>query len=79
MDFNFSEEQILLRNTLEDFTRKEVPREKDRYYDQTKEYPYDLYKKLADIGMTGLFIPTEYGGLGLKEVDIALAMETLCF
>lgn len=79
MDVGFTLEQQMLRDSLAEFVRREVPREKDREYDQSPEYPYDLFKKLADIGMTGLFIPTEFGGMGRGPVDIALAMETLTY
>jgi alkylation response protein AidB-like acyl-CoA dehydrogenase len=79
MDVNFTMEQQMLRDSLAEFVRREVPREKDREYDQSPDYPYDLFQKLADIGMTGLFIPTEYGGMGRGPVDIALAMETLTY
>lgn len=79
MDVGFTTEQLLLRDSLAEFVRREVPREKDREYDQSPDYPYDLFQKLADIGMTGLFIPTEYGGMGRGPVDIALALETLTY
>lgn len=79
MDVGFTTEQLLLRDSLAEFVRREVPREKDREYDQSADYPYDLFQKLADIGMTGLFIPTEYRGMGRGPVDIALALETLTY
>lgn len=79
MDVSFTTEQQMLRDSLAEFVRREVPREKDRAYDQSADYPYDLFQKLADVGMTGLFIPTEYGGMGRGPVDIALALETLTY
>ena len=79
MDFRYTPEQQLLCKSLRDFVQREVPREKDRAYDQSTDYPYDLFQKLADIGMLGIFIPTEYGGLGLGPIDTALAMETLTY
>lgn len=79
MDVSFTTEQLMLRDSLAEFVRREVPREKDREYDQSADYPYDLFQKLADIGMTGLFVPTEYGGMGRGPVDIALALETLTY
>jgi len=79
MDIRFNQEQIMLRDMLSSFVRKEVPREKDREYDRSPEYPYDLWEKLAALGMMGLFVPEEYGGMGLGEVDIALALETLTY
>ena len=79
MDMRFTPEQIMLRDSLAEFVRREVPREKDREYDQSPDYPFDLFEKLADMGMIGIFVPTEYGGMGLGPVDIALAMETLTY
>lgn len=79
MNVLFTAEQELLRKTLADFVRREVPREQDRAYDQSADYPYGLYQKLAELGMVGLFIPTKYGGQGMGPVEIALAMETLTY
>ena len=79
MDVRFTPEQEMLRKALSDFVRREVPREKDRAYDESADYPYDLFQKLADMGMIGLYIPPEYGGQGMGPVSIALAMETLTY
>ncbi len=79
MDVRFTPEQEVLRRTLAEFVRKEVPREKDREYDQSAVYPEDLFQKLASLGVLGLYIPPEYGGQGMGPVEIALTMETLTY
>lgn len=79
MNVLFTPEQEALRRTLQDFVRKHVPRELDRKYDQDPTFPHDLYEKLAQLGALGLFVPTQYGGMGLGPVDIVLALETLTY
>ncbi len=79
MDVSFTSEQIMLRDTLATFVKREVPRERDREYDRSPDYPHDLWNKLADLGMMGLFVPADYGGMELGPVDIALALETLTY
>lgn len=79
MDVRFTSEQLMLQQSVEDFIAKECSREKSRrYYDQ-EEYPYDLFEKLAQAGMVGMFVPTEYGGSGFGPVETALVMETLVY
>jgi acyl-CoA dehydrogenase len=79
MEMLFTPDQIALRDSLRAFVEREVPREKDRQYDQDPAYPHDLFGKLAGIGMLGLFVPSEFGGMGLGATSIAMAMETLTY
>ena len=50
MDFRFSEEQLLLANSVREFTARECPREYIREMEKRDEYPEDLFKKIAQNG-----------------------------
>ncbi len=75
MDFAFSEEQEMLRGQARDFLAKECS---SKYVRQQMESPdaYDpgLWRKLADLGWTGLGIPEQYGGVG-TFLDLAVVLE----
>ena len=77
MDFKFTEEQELLRQTIRKFIERECPREYQRELDEKEEFPHDLWDKLAEMGMLGLIIDERYGGMGGNVVDMALAVEEL--
>ena len=63
MDFQLTEEQKMFQTTIRDFVKKELEPVAERI-DINEEYPWDNIKKLAQLGITGLTIPEEYGGSG---------------
>ncbi len=76
MDFELSDEQTLLRNTVRDFARQEVaPVAAD--LDREKAFPYDLVAKLGELGLMGIPFPEEYGGGGADSLSYAIAIEEL--
>ncbi|OGO41606.1 MAG: acyl-CoA dehydrogenase [Chloroflexi bacterium RBG_16_58_8] len=76
MDFDLTEEQKMLRDTLRDFADAEVAPAAARI-DATEEYPAAELKKIAGLGLFGLTIPEKYGGSGRGLVDLCLAIEEL--
>jgi short/branched chain acyl-CoA dehydrogenase len=76
MDFELSDEQRLLRDTVRDFARNEVaPRAAE--LDESKQFPYELVAKLGELGLMGIPFPAEYGGGGADTLSYALAVEEL--
>jgi len=75
MDFTFSEEQNLLRQSVIDFAKKECPPEYIREIDERKEFPQELRKKMADMGWFGTCVPEEFGGSARTIMDIAIILE----
>ncbi len=76
MDFEFSEEQQLIRNTIKDFTERYVaPGVKER--DAHKTFPADIVKRLADQGFMGMIHPEEFGGGGVDTISFCLAIEEI--
>jgi alkylation response protein AidB-like acyl-CoA dehydrogenase len=78
MDFGFSDEQEMLRQSARGLLEKECASsvvrrllEDERGYDDT------LWKTMSGLGWTGLTIPEEYGGAGLNYVDLVLVLEEM--
>jgi short-chain 2-methylacyl-CoA dehydrogenase len=76
MDFDFTDEQRLLRDTVRDFARNEVAPAAEEL-DRTKAFPYELVAKMGELGLMGIPFPEEYGGGGADTLTYALAVEEL--
>jgi short/branched chain acyl-CoA dehydrogenase len=76
MDFELTDEQRLLRDTVRDFARQEVAPAAEEL-DRTKSFPYELVAKMAELGLMGIPFPEEYGGGGADTLSYALAVEEL--
>jgi butyryl-CoA dehydrogenase len=73
MDFDLTDEQRAIQSLCREFARDEVkPRAEEM--DAKAEFPYDLVKKMAELGLMGLPFPEEYGGSGADTVSYALAV-----
>jgi short-chain 2-methylacyl-CoA dehydrogenase len=76
VDFQLSDEQRLLRDTVRDFARQEVAPMAEEL-DRTKSFPYELVAKMGELGLMGIPFPEEYGGGGADTLAYALAVEEL--
>ena len=76
MDLNLSEEHEALRATVEDFARKEVAPVIGDLYERA-EFPYEIVRKMGGMGLFGLPIAEEYGGMGGDYFALCLALEEL--
>ncbi|HSD50761.1 MAG TPA: acyl-CoA dehydrogenase family protein, partial [Candidatus Methylomirabilis sp.] len=73
MDFQLTEEQRLIRDTVREFAEEElapIAGEMDR----RKRFPEKPLQRLADLGILGMTIPPEYGGAGADTVSSCLAL-----
>jgi acyl-CoA dehydrogenase len=78
MDLSFTEEQDALVDTAREFTRKEIiPRA--AHYDETGEFPREIFKKAFETGLMNVEIPEAYGGLGGSCLDNCLVQEEVSF
>jgi alkylation response protein AidB-like acyl-CoA dehydrogenase len=76
MDFLLTEEQKLLRDSVRNFAQKEIqPLVKEA--DEKGEWPPVFTKKLADMGLLGIVIPSEYSGAGYSNLDYVIILEEL--
>jgi alkylation response protein AidB-like acyl-CoA dehydrogenase len=76
MDFRHAEDPLLFQETVRDFLAKECAPETVRaiWESKTGRSPA-LWKKLAEIGVTGLLAPEEHGGMGFDEITAVLLLE----
>ena len=78
MDFGFSQEQELLRQTARSFLEKECPSTfVRRMMDDPAGTTGELWTKLAELGWLGLIYPEAYGGAGLGQVDLTVVLEEM--
>ncbi|RSN57915.1 acyl-CoA dehydrogenase family protein [Actinomadura sp. WAC 06369] len=76
MDFELNDEQKMFRETLRDFADKEIAPVAPEW-ERTGRYPTEIVEGLRDLGLFGLNVPEEYGGLGADRVSYALAFEEI--
>jgi short-chain 2-methylacyl-CoA dehydrogenase len=76
MDFDLSDEQRLLRDTVREFALAEVASVAEEL-DREKRFPYEIVAKLGELGLMGIPFPQEYGGGGGDSLGYALAVEQL--
>ncbi len=74
--FKLTDEQELIRRTVRDFAAKHVEPIAAEI-DREKRFPTENVKRLADLGLMGMLIPTEYGGAGADTVSYAITIEEL--
>lgn len=78
MDFDLSEEQRLLQETVAQYIENECPLARLReLFDDETGYDESLWKGLAEMGLAGIHLPGEYGGSELEILDLAVVAETL--
>ncbi|REE80045.1 alkylation response protein AidB-like acyl-CoA dehydrogenase [Lutibacter oceani] len=76
MDFNLTEEQIMIRDAARDFAQNELlPGVIER--DEKQEFPTEQIKKMGELGFLGMMVDPNYGGSGLDTVSYVLAMEEI--
>src|SRR6476659_890709 len=76
MDFELTDEQRLLRDTVRDFARNEVAPVADEL-DRTKSFPYALVAQMGELGLMGIPFPEDVGGSGGTTLQYAIAVEEL--
>jgi alkylation response protein AidB-like acyl-CoA dehydrogenase len=76
MNFELSDEQKLLRDTVREFALAEVKPVAEEL-DRTKSFPYEIVEKLGGLGLMGIPFPQEYGGGGADTLSYVLAVEEL--
>ncbi len=73
MDFTFTEDQLLFQESVSDFLKNEVTPEKIRELWETDTGRSDeLWAQLVELGLAGMTVPEEFGGLGMNELDFVL-------
>lgn len=77
MDFALTEEQELLRTTVRSFLESFCTKEWLDDLESREQYPEDLFKRFAELGLLGLGVPEELGGSGGGMAELAIVCEEL--
>jgi alkylation response protein AidB-like acyl-CoA dehydrogenase len=76
MDYLLTDEQKMIKELAHKIAEEKV-RPVAAKYDKTEEYPWEVIKVIAESDLFGLFIPEEYGGMGVSVTNLCLATEEL--
>ena len=73
MDFNFTEEHLMIQQAARDFAQTELLEEVIER-DEHSKFPTEQVKKMAELGFMGMMVDPKYGGAGLDSISYCLAM-----
>jgi len=76
MDFELSDEQRLLRDTIRSFVDAEI-RPVAREWEESGRYPHEIVAIMAEMGLFGLLVPEEFGGMAADMVSLAVVFEEI--
>jgi len=76
MDFSETEDQKAVGEMVRKFAEKHI-RPKMMEWDESQEFPVDVFKKMGEIGLLGVLVPTKYGGSGFTYADYVTAIVEL--
>lgn len=76
MDFELTEEQQMIRETVRDFAEREI-RPVAKELDEKGEFSLDLTRKMGELGLFGMNLPEKYGGQDLDTISYIIAVEEL--
>lgn len=76
MNFELTEEQELIRQTVRDFAEREI-KPIAQELDENETFSTDLTEKMGDLGLFGMYLPEKYGGQGLDTLSYIIAVEEL--
>ncbi len=80
MDFGYTENQQMIADMIRDFGEKNI-RPKMMEWDDSQEFPVEVFKKLGELGLMGCVVPTEYGGSGMtysEYVTVVSEISKIC-
>lgn len=76
MNFELTEDQAAIRDAARDFAESEIaPSSSER--DANAEFPYEIVKKLGELGFMGMMVKPEWGGAGMDTISYVLAIEEI--
>src|SRR5918993_1941598 len=76
MNFELSEEHLMIQRAARDFAQNEcLPGVIER--DEKQQFPREQVRKLAELGFLGMMVDPQYGGAGMDSVSYVLAMEEI--
>lgn len=76
MNFELTDEQNMIRETVRDFAEREI-KPVAQELDEKAEFSYDLTRKMGELGLFGMNLPEQYGGQELDTLSYIIAVEEL--
>lgn len=76
LDLGLTDEQKAIREAARDFTQNEIV-PVALQYDESQEFPHEIFQKMGDLGFLGVLMPTELGGSGLGYIEYSLIVEEI--
>ena len=76
MNFELTDEQNMIRETVRDFAEREI-KPVAQELDEKAEFSYDLTRKMGELGLFGMYLPEQYGGQVLDTLSYIIAVEEL--
>lgn len=76
MNFEESENQRMVADMVRDLGKKEIEPYKMQW-DESQEFPVELFKKMGELGLMGVLVPPEYGGAGFGYLEYVTAIAEL--
>lgn len=76
LDYSLTEDQQAIKQVAREFAESEIlPRKME--WDESQEFPMEVFRKMADLGFLGMLIPTEFGGAGLGATENSIVIEEI--
>ena len=76
MEFNKTENQLMIAQMVRDFAEKQI-RPHVMTWDESQEFPRDLFRKAGELGIMGVLVPQEYGGSGMSYFEYISVIEEI--
>jgi alkylation response protein AidB-like acyl-CoA dehydrogenase len=76
MNFDYSENQVMIADMIRKFGEEHI-RPKMMEWDESQTFPVEVFKKLGELGLMGVLVPTEYGGSGFSYTEYVTAIVEL--
>ena len=76
MNFNLTEDQKMIRDTVSDFANRRILPNR-MIWDESQTFQRELFSEMGEIGLMGMLVPEKYGGAGLGYVEYKIAIEEI--
>lgn len=76
MNFEFGENHTMIAQMVRDFAEKEI-RPHVMTWDESQEFPRDVFRKMGELGLMGVLVPQEYGGSGLSYFEYIAVIDEI--
>jgi len=76
MHLELNDDHKMIQKTAREFAEKEV-KPKAHELDETGRFPHDTFRKAAELGLTGVYVPESYGGAGFDHIGYSIVIEEI--